>query len=129
MSFKKFINSIAEEEGHPRMASVAESTLRKILRNAKIKPFHVSYYCEKRDPEFDAEMHDVLVIYKQIEMQFDEDGKLLPFNNNSVHTLSYDEKPVIQAIATTSEDRSPIPNTDTNSCHQRDYGLMSIVIY
>ena len=103
------------------MASVAESTLRKILRNAKIKPFHVSYYCEKRDPEFDAKMHDVLVIYKQIEMQFDEDGKLLPFNNNSVHTLSYDEKPGIQAIATTSEDRSPIPNTDTNSCHQRDY--------
>ena len=121
LSFKKFINSIAEEEGHPRMASVAESTLRKILRNAKIKPFHVSYYCEKRDPEFDAKMHDVLVIYKQIEMQFDEDGKLLPFNNNSVHTLSYDEKPGIQAIATTSEDRSPIPNTDTNSCHQRDY--------
>ena len=31
MSFRKFINSIAEAEGHPRMATVAETTLRKIL--------------------------------------------------------------------------------------------------
>ncbi len=29
-----------------------------------------------------------------------------------MHTLSYDEKPGIQAIATTGEDRPPIPNTD-----------------
>ena len=35
------------------MATVAETTLRKILSNARIKPFQVSYYCERRDPEFD----------------------------------------------------------------------------
>lgn len=98
MSFRKFINSIAETEGHPRMATVAETTLRKILSNARIKPFQVSYYCERRDPEFDAKMHDVLVIYKQIEMQFDKDGKLIPFEKDAVHTLSYDEKPGIQQL-------------------------------
>ena len=121
MSFRKFINSIAETEGHPRMATVAETTLRKILSNARIKPFQVSYYCERRDPEFDAKMHDVLVIYKQIEMQFDKDGKLIPFEKDAVHTLSYDEKPGIQAIATTGEDRPPIPNTDKSNGYQRDY--------
>ena len=121
MSFRKFINSIAETEGHPRMATVAETTLRKILSNARIKPFQVSYYCERRDPEFDAKMHDVLVIYKQIEMQFDKDGKLIPFEKDAVHTLSYDEKPGIQAIATTGEDHPPIPNTDKSSGYQRDY--------
>ena len=121
MSFRKFINSIAEAEGHPRMATVAETTLRKILSNARIKPFQVSYYCERRDPDFDAKMHDVLVIYKQIEMQFDQDGKLIPFEKDAVHTLSYDEKPGIQAIATTGEDRPPIPNTDKCSGYQRDY--------
>ena len=47
MSFRKFINSIAEAEGHSRMATVAETTLRKILSNARIKPFQVSYYYEK----------------------------------------------------------------------------------
>ena len=121
MSFRKFINSIAETEGHPRMATVAETTLRKILSNARIKLFQVSYYCERRDPEFDAKMHDVLVIYKQIEMQFDKDGKLIPFEKDAVHTLSYDEKPGIQAIATTVEDRPPIPNTDKSNGYQRDY--------
>ena len=121
MSFRKFINSIAETEGHPRMATVAETTLRKILSNARIKPFQMSYYCERRDPEFDAKMHDVLVIYKQIEMQFDKDGKLIPFEKDAVHTLSYDEKPGIQAIATTGEDRPPIPNTDKSNGYQRDY--------
>ena len=103
------------------MATVAETTLRKILSNARIKPFQVSYYCERRDPEFDAKMHDVLVIYKQIEMQFDKDGKLIPFENDAVHTLSYDEKPGIQAIATTGEDHPPIPNTDKSNGYQRDY--------
>ena len=121
MSFRKFINSVAEAEGHPRMATVAETTLRKILSNARIKPFQISYYCEKRDPEFDAKMHDVLVIYKQIEMQFDQDGKLIPFEKEAVHTLSYDEKPGIQAISTTSEDRPPISNTGKSNGYQRDY--------
>ncbi len=121
MSFRKFINSIAETEGHLRMATVAETMLRKILSIARIKPFQGSYYCERRDPEFDAKMHDVLVIYKQIEMQFDKEGKLIPFEKDAVHTLSYDEKLGIQTIATKGEDRSPIPNTDKSNDYQRYY--------
>lgn len=35
-SFTRFINSTAEQEGHPRMATVTETTLRKIPANAKI---------------------------------------------------------------------------------------------
>lgn len=120
-SFTRFINSVAEQEGHPRMASVTETTLRKILANAKIRPFKVSYYCEKRDPEFDSKMHDVLVIYKQISLQFDEDGNVIPFEETPVHTLSYDEKPGIQALNTTSADRPPVPDTDRNSTVCRDY--------
>ena len=54
-------------------------------------------------------------------MQFDKDGKLIPFEKDAVHTLSYDEKPGIQAIATTGEDRPPIPNTDKRNGYQRDY--------
>ena len=56
-SFTRFIHSVAEKEGHPRMANVGETTLRKILANAKIRPFKISYYCEKRDPDFDAKMN------------------------------------------------------------------------
>lgn len=120
-SFTRFINSIAEQEGHPRMKTVTETTLRKILANAKIRPFKVSYYCEKRDPDFDTRMHDVLVIYKQLSLQFDEDGNLKPFEGTPVHTLSYDEKPGIQALDTTAEDKPPIPGTAKNSTICRDY--------
>ena len=120
-SFTRFIHSTAEEEGHPRMASVSETTLRKILANAKLRPFKVSYYCEKRDPDFDSKMHDVLVVYKQLSLQFDEEGKLKPFEDTPVHTLSYDEKPGMQALDTTTEDRPPVPGTDKNSTVYRDY--------
>lgn len=51
-SFTRFIHSVAEQEGHPRMVDVAESTLRTILKNARLRPFKVTYYCEKRDPDF-----------------------------------------------------------------------------
>lgn len=120
-SFTRFINSVAEKEGHPRMATVSEFTLRKILDNAKIQPFKVTYYCEKRDPDFDSKMHDVLVIYKQLSLQFDEEGNLRPFEGTPVHTLSYDEKPGVQAIGNTAEDRPPVPDTGKASSLWRDY--------
>lgn len=103
------------------MAAVSKFALRKILEKAKIRPFKITYYCEKREPDFDAKMHDVLVIYKQISLQFDEDGNLKPFEGTPVHTLSYDEKPGVQAIGNTVEDRPPIPNTGKASPVWRDY--------
>lgn len=42
-------------------------------------------------------------------LQFDENGSLIPFSGDeqTLHVLSYDEKPGIQAIATTSDDLRP----------------------
>lgn len=132
-SFTRFIHSVAEQEGHPRMTDVAESTLRTILKNARLRPFKVTYYCEKRDPDFKEKMHDVLVIYKQVSMQFDAEGNIRPFEGVPVHTLSYDEKPGIQAVGTTGGDRPPIPGTEKNSTFQRDceyvrFGTLSLLV-
>lgn len=66
-------------------------------------------------------MHNVLVIYKQVSLQFDKDGNLLPFEGTPVHTLSYDEKPGIQAIGSTTPDLPPISNTEKGSSYMRDY--------
>ena len=112
------INKNAEAAGYARLSTISQSSVQKILEQASIKPHTVRYYCEKRDPEFDDKMHDVLVVYKQIEMQFDENGNLLPFEDIKINTISYDEKPGIQAIANTSPDRMP---TDSNGYRQRDY--------
>ena len=47
-------------------------------------------------------------MYKQLSLQFDKDGNLLPLEDEEVtHVLSYDEKPRIQAITNTSEDTLP----------------------
>jgi len=122
-SLTRYINTVAEAEGHPRMATASASSIRKILREAQLNPHKITYYCEKRDPDFDKKMHDVLVIYKQLELRFDKNGKLIPFSDDeqAVHTLSYDEKPGIQAIATTVEDKEPIPGTEGISTVMRDY--------
>ncbi len=105
------------------MTTASESSIRTILHEASLNPHKVTYYCEKWDPDFDKKMHDVLVIYKQLELRFDEEGKLIPFSvdDEVIHTLSYDEKPSIQAISTTAEDKLPVPNTKKVSTIERDY--------
>lgn len=116
----KHINKFAEEAGHIRLSTISQSKVRTILEEADIKPNKISYYCENRDPDFDQKMHNVLLVYKQLSMQFDENGELLPFDddNQTVHVLSYDEKPGIQATANTSDDLLPDENHKTIS---RDY--------
>lgn len=116
----KHINKYAEEAGHTRLSTISQSKVRTILEEADIKPNKITYYCENRDPDFEQKMHNVLLVYKQLSLQFDESGQLLPFSedNQIVHVLSYDEKPGIQAIANTSEDLLPNENHKTIS---RDY--------
>lgn len=116
----KHINKFAEEAGHTRLSTISQSKVRTILEEADIKPNKIKYYCENRDPNFDQKMHNVLLVYKQLSLQFDENGELLPFGDDDqiIHVLSYDEKPGIQAIATTSGDLLPDDNHSTIS---RDY--------
>lgn len=101
------INKNSESAGHIRLSTISRSNIKNILDAVEIKPHKIRYYCEKRDPDFESKMHDVLVVYKQIEMQFDENGNLLPFVDQKINTISYDEKPGIQAIGCTSPDRPP----------------------
>lgn len=104
--------------------------LQKILKRSEIKPFKIKYYCEKRDPDFENKMHDVLVVYKQVSLQFGEEGRIIiPDDKPMVHTVSCDEKPGIQAIAATSDDLRP---RHGNGCVWRDYeykrlGTLSLI--
>jgi len=101
------IKESAEKSGYTRLSSISRSSIKNILDSAEIKPHKIRYYCEKRDPEFERKMHEVLVVYKQVEMQFDPDGKLMAFEEERIHTISYDEKPGIQALSTTTPDKAP----------------------
>ena len=112
------INKTAEAAGYTRLSTIHKSTVNTILDEADIKPHKITYYCENRDPYFDSKMHNVLLVYKQLEMQFDESGKIIISEDTPIHVLSYDEKPGIQAIATTSDDLMP---DEKHSTINRDY--------
>lgn len=118
-SLTQHINKTAAAEGFERLSTITESGVYRILDKSRIKPFRIQYYCERRDPDFDDKMHNVLLVYKQLEMQFDENGNLLPFDGDEVvHVVSYDEKPGIQAIANVADD---LPPTEEHGTLKRDY--------
>jgi transposase len=68
------------------------------------KPHKVRYYVEKRDPDFEAKMVQVLCVYKEVAL-LREAGQDV---SSMIAILSYDEKPGIQAIGTTSPDLPPV---------------------
>ncbi len=115
---QKHIQKTCEKAGHPELKDVAKSKVWSILNNAEIKPHRIRYYLERRDPEFEAKMHEVLLVYKQVELMFDANGNIVwPDGERRTITLSYDEKPGIQAIANVTEDLLP---TETNGFIARD---------
>lgn len=82
------INKTAAEEGFDRLSTITESGVYRILDKCKIKPFRIQYYCERRDPDFGEKMHNVLLVYKQLEMQFDE-GEAFSHSMETRQSTSY----------------------------------------
>jgi transposase len=104
--------------GHPALQKLSRSKLHKILRQGELRPHKIRYYVERRDPAFEAKMANVLHVYKEVEIvneyRRDEAGRQL-----GMVTISYDEKPGIQALAVTTPDRPPVAGR--YSSHLRDY--------
>ena len=118
-SLTKHIRTYARESGYERLCTITESGVYNILDRSNIKPFRIQYYCERRDPDFEQKMHNILMVYKQLSLQFDQYGKLLPFGDGDIiHVLSYDEKPGIQTVANTADDLMP---NESNGVIKRDY--------
>ena len=70
-------------------------------------------------------MHGVLVVYKQVSMQFDKEGRIIILDDESmVHTISCDEKNEILAITATSDDWRP---KSKNSCKRGIWGRVSLL--
>ena len=125
----KHIQKYAEDAGYPRLSTVTKPYIQKFLKEQNMKPFKIKYYCEKRDPDFESKMHDVLLVYKQIEMQFDEDGKLIvPDDYKLTITVSYDEKPGIQAISNTADLRPTAENGEVyRDAEYKRLGTLSLL--
>jgi hypothetical protein len=84
----------------------------------------VRYYLEKRDPEFEPKMAEILCIYRQVAV-LREPGQgaasATEGTQGSQAIISYDEKPAIQAIGTTAPDRPPLPGTSPTMMRDHEY--------
>ena len=99
------VRNHCEAAGHRSLAKLGRGTVSKILRANQVQPHKIRYYLERRDPDFDAKMVQILHVYKQVEI-WREKGTAPP---DLVAVLSYDEKPGIQALENTAPDLPPVP--------------------
>jgi transposase len=125
----KHIREHGPKAGHECLATLAQGTLCKILGRADIKPHKVRYYLERRDPDFDAKMAEVLCVYREVELlkQAAAAGK---GEAPAVAIVSYDEKPGVQAIGTTAPDLPPAPSRYQGVARDHEYvrhGTLSLL--
>jgi transposase len=112
--------------GYACLAHLAQGTLCKILAAQEIKPHKVRNYLERRDPEFDAKMAEVLAVYREVE-QLKQAAEREDREPPAVAIISYDEKPGIQALATTSPDLPPVAMRHPTIARDHEYVRMGTV--
>ena len=100
--------------GHACLAELAPSTVHEVLNSQPVKPHRVRDYLQRRDPAFKERKAEVLELYSAAEML-----RQMAQADRPVAVLCYDEKPAIQAIATTAPDLPPKPGK--HATVQRDH--------
>jgi transposase len=119
--------------GHGCLANLVQGTVCKILGQEEVKPHKVRYYLERRDAEFEQKMAEVLCVYREVQVLKKAAAKAKKTSNKPrkpVAIVSYDEKPGIQAIATTSPDLPPVPGTYATFSRDHEYkrhGTLSLL--
>lgn len=103
----RYVREHAGDAGHPSAARVVQGTVSKILAAHDLHPHRVQYYLQRRDPDFDQKMVQVLHVYEQVSLDLD------PADGRPTVRWSYDEKPGIQALATVAPDRPPASGAES----------------
>ena len=125
------IRKHCDAAGYPALRKLSSSKLHKILHDGELKPHKVRYYVERRDPAFEAKMANVLHLYKEVEIV--NDGLLRGEIANGeasqlgMVTISYDEKPGIQALAVTTPDKPPVPGKHASHLRDNEYIRLGVV--
>jgi len=118
----KHIRKTCLENGYPCLVNTGKSLLNQLLSKANIKPHKISYYLEKRDPNFDTKMASVLHVYKEVALINDKSACALKHT-----TVSFDEKPGIQAIKNIAPQLQPVPYLHKNIGRDYEYKRLGTV--
>jgi transposase len=122
----------APAAGHECLANLVQGTVCKILGQEEVKPHKVRYYLERRDAEFEQKMAEVLCVYREVQVlkKAAAKAKTAKKPGKPVTIVSYDEKPGIQAVATTAPDLPPVPGTYATFARDYEYkrhGTLSLL--
>jgi transposase len=107
----------AATAGYPALARAGKATVQRILAGQTLQPHKVRYYLERRDPDFERKMREVLLVYQEVALQ-NEAGNV---QDQTVITVSVDEKPGVQAIGNTAADLPPVPGKHPNIARDHEY--------
>jgi len=113
--------------GHDCLAKLAQGTVCKILNRQAVKAHKVRYYLERRDSEFEEKMAQVLCVYREVALLKETAAEE---QEKPTVVVSYDEKPGIQAIATTAPDLPPKPGLYPSLARDHEYkrhGTLSLL--
>ncbi len=116
--------------GHGCLANLVQGTVCKILGQHEVKPHKVRYYLERRDAEFEQKMAEVLCVYREVQVLKKAAAAKSKKPGKPVAIVSYDEKPGIQAIATTAPDLPPQPGIHATFARDHEYkrhGTLSLL--
>jgi transposase len=118
----RHIQNNAVASGHHCVQKISRSKIHSILTEGEIKPHKIRYYLERRDPNFEDKMIDVLHVYKDVEiLNCQSDIK------RETTTLSYDEKPGIQAIKNIAAQLMPVPGEHPTVSRDYEYKRLGTV--
>jgi DDE superfamily endonuclease len=109
----------AAEAGYPALSKAAKATVHRILAEQPLHPEKIKYYLERRDPDFEGKMREVLIVYQDVALQNEKCAHGEPASN--IITVSVDEKPGVQAIANTSPDLPPVPGKYPEISRDHEY--------
>ena len=118
----------ARAAGNPNLGRAVKSTVQRILDEPQLKPHKVTYYLERRDPEFEIKMKEVLMVYQEVMLQ--NKTAAISGMTPTVVTVSIDEKPGVQAIENTAPDLPPVPGKHPTVGRDHEYkrhGTLSIL--
>lgn len=121
----KYTRLHAPPDGHPCLSKAAKATIWRILSANEIRPHKIKYYLERRDPDFEQKMQEVLMVYQEVNLQNDTQSadNVYP----STITVSVDEKPGVQAIDTVAADLPPRPGRHKSVGRDYEYKRLGTV--
>jgi transposase len=121
----KHSRSHAPTAGHECLSQAGKATIHRILKAHPVQPHKMKYYLEKRDEQFEQKMQELLIVYKEVNLQNAQENP--NETDNKIITVSIDEKPGIQAIKNTAPDLAPKPGVFPQIGRDHEYKRLGTV--